>query len=40
MKNIKIISKDDDNNTNIEKNEEEIEIIIEPKEGENIRYRV
>lgn len=43
IKNIKTISKnddDDDYNIDIEKNEEKIEIVIEPKEGENIRYRV
>lgn len=39
IKNIKVISKDDANNTDIEKNEKEIEIIIKPEEGENIRYR-
>ncbi|XP_011257600.2 gephyrin-like isoform X2 [Camponotus floridanus] len=40
IKNIKTISKnddDDDYNIDIEKNEEKIEIVIEPKEGENIR---
>lgn len=42
IKNIKTISKndDDDYNIDIEKNEEKIEIVIEPKKGENIRYRV
>lgn len=41
IKNIKTISKDDDNDSDIDmgENEEKIEIIIEPKEGKNIRYR-